>query len=79
MNNNALENNIKGIFGNPSCGSVHRIKGISQNDDGAFFEVNATAQGITFKKVSAERAIMIVIGEGLNKASIASFLGEPTL
>ena len=79
MNKNTLEEKIRGIFRDPKCGSVHRIKGITQNDDGAFYEVNATAKAITFKKVTAERAIMIVIGEDLNKASLVDFLGEPTL
>lgn len=69
----------KEILEDASCGNIHRIKGIIKAESGDFWELNITRNDIMTKIVSAERAVLIVIGEGLNKGKITEYLGEPSI
>ena len=79
MEQEKLHEILKKVFESSDCGFIHRIKGVVKGNDGKFFEVNANKQVITEKEVSAERAVLIVIGEHINKSELAGFLGDPTL
>ncbi|WP_026518680.1 GTP-binding protein [Butyrivibrio sp. MC2021] len=79
MEQELLRDNIRKIFADSRCGFVHRIKGVVKGNADSFYEINANRQGITEKEVSADRAVLIVIGENLNKGILTEFLGEPTL
>ena len=67
------------IFADPDCRGVHRIKGIVQADTGEFYELNTTRDEIMTGSVGETRAVLIVIGENINKEKITEYLGEPTL
>lgn len=67
------------IFEDKSCGAIHRIKGIVKSSNGAMSEINITRNEIMTKEVNAERAVLIVIGEDIDKENLAKYLGEATL
>ncbi|WP_022778357.1 GTP-binding protein [Butyrivibrio sp. AE3009] len=79
MSEKNLRENIQKIFLDSECGYVHRIKGIVQNEDRSFYEINANRKNITSKTVTAERSILIVIGEHLKKEKLSAYLGDATL
>ena len=62
-----------GIFKDPACGNVIRIKGFVQEGD-AYREINATREGTETKSISVGQEVLIVIGESLNKDRIAGYL-----
>ena len=57
------------ILNDSGCGQVSRIKGFVKEGDG-WLEVNATHGEITVQPVSAGQAVIIVIGEGMNREQI---------
>ena len=79
MDEEKLRESIEKIFSNPDCGYIHRIKGLVKREDGSFYEFNANRKNITVKAALAERSVLIVIGERINKAILSEYLGEPTL
>lgn len=54
-----------GIFKDPACGNVIRIKGFVQEGD-AYREINATREGTETKLISVGQEVLILIGENLN-------------
>ena len=60
------------ILNDSGCGQVSRIKGFVQEGEG-WMEVNATHGEITVQPVSAGQAVIIVIGEGMNREQIQSY------
>ena len=69
----------KKILSDKECGNVQRIKGIIQTDTGKFAEINIMRNGIMTNKVNADRAVLILIGEKLNREKIVEYLGEPSI
>ncbi len=67
------------IFQDKKCGGVHRIKGVIQTNTGDFYEINTTRNEIMTNKVNAIRAVLIVIGENMNREKLSGYLGEPTV
>ncbi len=67
------------ILSDTGCGNVHRIKGIIQTNTGEFAEINITRNDIMTNKVNASRAVLILIGEQLNRGKIVEYLGEPSI
>ena len=57
------------LFADPACGRVLRVKGFAPAADG-WLELNATAAGQTLAPIPQGQDVLIVIGEGLNKAAI---------
>ena len=64
-----LEQNIPALFTDPACGHVLRAKGFVQDENG-WVELNATADGLTASPLAQGQQVLIVIGEGLDKAAI---------
>ena len=64
-----LEQNIPALFTDPACGHVLRAKGFIQDENG-WVELNATADGLTASPLAQGQQVLIVIGEGLDKAAI---------
>lgn len=72
----------KQIFKDQACGNIHRIKGIVRDDASKteeYYELNATSGDIRISDVSADRSVLIIIGENLSKEEISKYLGNPTL
>ncbi len=64
------------IFADKSCGLVYRIKGFVQDAEG-WLEINATKSGgIKMRRVPEGQAVIIVIGEKLDKARVNSCMGQ---
>ena len=61
------------LFGDPACGHVLRVKGFAPTRDG-WLELNATAAGQTLAPIPQGQDVLIVIGEGLDKAAIEARL-----
>ena len=64
-----LEKNIPSLFTDPACGNVLRVKGFVE-DDGQWYELNAAADGLTAAPIPQGQQVLIVIGEGLDKARL---------
>ena len=63
------------LFADPRCGHVLRVKGFAPTAEG-WLELNATAAGQTLAPIPQGQDVLIVIGEGLNKAEIEQKLHE---
>ena len=57
------------LFTDPACGNVLRVKGFVE-DDGRWYELNAAAAGLTAAPIPQGQQVLIVIGEGLDKARL---------
>lgn len=68
-----LEAAIPGLFTDPACGHVLRVKGFVE-ENGQWYELNATAAGLTAAPVPNGQEVLIVIGEHLDKARLESCL-----
>ena len=68
-----LEQNIPALFTDPACGHVLRAKGFVQDESG-WVELNATAAGQTLAPIPEGQDVLIVIGEGLDRARIETQL-----
>ena len=79
MEKDMLQKEINSIFADPECGNVHRIKGIVKDNEGAVYEINTTRNETKVGAVDNTDAVLIVIGEALNKEQIAKYLGKPTI
>ena len=70
-----LEKNIPSLFTDPACGNVLRVKGFVE-DDGQWYELNAAAAGLTAAPIPQGQQVLIVIGEGLDKARLEEDLRQ---
>ena len=61
------------LFVDKACGNILRVKGFAPQD-GGWLELNATAAGKTLAPVPQGQDVLIVIGEGLDKAAIEAQL-----
>ena len=68
-----LEKAIPALFTDPACGRVLRVKGFVE-EAGQWFELNATANGLTAVPLPRGQQVLIVIGEGLDKARLEQLL-----
>ena len=68
------------LFADAACGHVLRVKGFAPDPQGTtgWLELNATAAGRTLEPIPQGQDVLIVIGEGLDKAAsfTARFQGE---
>ena len=62
------------LFAAPECGQVLRVKGFAPAPAGGWLELNATAAGCTLAPIPQGQEVVIVIGEGLDKAAIEANL-----
>ena len=65
-----IEPVIRGIFADPACGTIFRIKGTLPANDGTWLTVNAEKKRITVSPTAAGQAVLIVIGEALHREQI---------
>ena len=70
-----LSRNIPKLFSDPGCGQVLRVKGFVP-EDGRWYELNATADGLTASPILQGQEVLIVIGEGLQKGRIEALLWQ---
>ena len=70
-----LSRNIPQLFSDPGCGQVLRVKGFVP-EDGRWYELNATADGLTASPILQGQEVLIVIGEGLQKDRIEALLRQ---
>ena len=68
-----LEKNIPALFADAACGRVLRVKGFVE-ENGQWYELNATAAGLTAAPIPQGQQVLIVIGEGLDKARLEADL-----
>ena len=73
LDKETLTRNIPKLFGNESCGQVLRVKGFVPDGE-QWFELNATADGLTASPIPQGQEVLIVIGEGLQKDKIEELL-----
>ena len=62
------------LFAAPECGQVLRVKGFAPAPAGGWLELNATAAGCTLAPIPQGQDVLIVIGEGLDRARIETQL-----
>ena len=64
------------LFADRACGHVLRVKGFAPDPGGqtGWLELNATAAGKTLAPIPQGQDVLIVIGEGLDKAAIEARL-----
>ena len=64
------------LFQDPACGHVLRVKGFAPQPGGeiGWLELNATAAGRTLAPIPQGQDVLIVIGEGLDRAAIEARL-----
>ena len=64
------------LFAEAACGHVLRVKGFAPDPQGTtgWLELNATAAGRTLEPIPQGQDVLIVIGEGLDKAAIEARL-----
>ena len=64
------------LFADAACGHVLRVKGFAPDPQGTtgWLELNATAAGRTLEPIPQGQDVLIVIGEGLDRARIETQL-----
>lgn len=65
-----LKEKLTSLFKDPKAGHVIRIKGSARVSETTQLEVNATDKELSLKSAVCSRDILIIIGEGLDKAYI---------
>lgn len=70
-----LETAVRTLFTDPSCGEVFRVKGFLKDADGAWLQMNATADEMSYTPIAVGQEVLIVIGSRLNEARIREVLG----
>lgn len=63
----------KGMFQDPDCGQVFRIKGFFQREDGSWMECNATRDGIGVNPIEKGQDVLIIIGEDLKEEVVKRY------
>ncbi|MBR5362622.1 MAG: GTPase (G3E family) [Oscillospiraceae bacterium] len=69
-----IEPVIREIMEDSECGTIYRIKGTLPAADGTFLSVNAEKNRITLSPTVIGQAVLIVIGETLNREQIDTHL-----
>ena len=79
MSEELLHEKILSIFKDTKCGKIHRIKGFIKVNDNEKAELNATAERYEIKRIDTDRAVLIVIGENLDRDELAKYVGAPSV
>lgn len=69
----SIEASINTLFNTPSCGDVFRLKGFFE-ENGKWYEVNATKNETVIKELTLGQSVIIVIGENLNRKEIEAVM-----
>lgn len=62
----------KAVFADKHCGNVFRVKGFVE-ENGKWFELNATRQRAVLRPIARGQKIIIVIGEQLDEAAVGRY------
>ncbi len=65
---------VRSLFSDKSCGDVFRVKGAFADTEGNWHRLNATAQRTDLVPSSAGQAVLIVIGDNLDKFRIDGYI-----
>ena len=76
MTESEVRNAVDKIFSDPSCGSVHRIKGFVKLDDQNWLQINAVSDQKELEIRDSGREAVIVIGEDLGKLAVDRYFME---
>lgn len=71
-----IEDIFESIIQDAKCGNILRMKGFLQKDDGKWIQINATREHFEKEVVNEGQAVIIVIGQGLNKEVIDERLNK---
>ena len=71
-----LQKSCHEILNDPACGKVFRIKGFQKLPDESWIAVNATLKQTQIHPIAVGQAILIVIGENLNREAIEGYWGR---
>ena len=69
-----IESVIRGILEDSACGHIYRIKGSLPAADGTWLTINAEKNRISIAPAANGQAVLIVIGEELNREAIDTHL-----
>ena len=69
-----IESIIRGILEDSECGHIYRIKGSLPAADGTWLTINAEKNRISIAPAANGQAVLIVIGEELNREAIDTHL-----
>lgn len=74
-----LAQTVRGAMDDPACGNIYRIKGSLPADDGTWRKINITKEKTEISPVPNGQAVLIVIGDELNREEIdRHFMGANT-
>lgn len=79
MSKELLHEKVISIFKDKKCGRVHRIKGFIKVSNNEKVELNATSERYEIKEINTDRAVLIIIGENLNRDELAKYVGKPSV
>lgn len=71
-----VEDVINRVMADDSCGRIYRIKGSLPDGNGEWIKVNATAEKTEISPVKEGQAVLIVIGDDIDKERIDFFFKE---
>ncbi len=69
-----LKEKLRRIFEAEDLGTIFRIKGFTETDDGKWIEINSTHDAIRTEKITSGQEVIIVIGRNLVKEKIEELL-----
>lgn len=77
MDRDTLEDKLQTVIQDTSCGSISRIKGfVREADSEAFLQVNVTAKEFSVTQSGIGQAVLIIIGEHLNREVLSAYIGK---
>ena len=68
-----LRKRIDGLFGDPSCVGVFRIKGYMHTTEGRWVQINATREAVDIHDCGEAQDVLIMIGEKLDDHSLRKY------
>ena len=68
-----LRDRIDGVFHDPACSGVFRIKGYMHTAAGRWIQLNATREAVEISDCAEAQDVLIIIGEALDKDAIRKY------
>ncbi len=77
MSRDALKDCARKLFADEACGKILRVKGFVKDAEGeGYLQLNATAKELVLTERPRAQAVLIVIGESLNREAISERIGK---
>ncbi|MBQ9332766.1 MAG: GTP-binding protein [Lachnospiraceae bacterium] len=70
---NELKKRIEGLFQDPLCAGVFRIKGYMHTTEGRWVQINATRESVEISDCGEAQNVLILIGEDLDKEALRKY------